>query len=65
MSCSAPLSFVVTEEYQAFICESFRFCLRFIKNKNFDIWTEKGNDEYKYREKDTVRVAGQKDFDNF
>jgi len=30
-----------------------------------DIWTEKGNDDYKYSEKDTVRVAGQKDFDNF
>ena len=22
-----------------------------------DIWTEKGNDDYKYGEKDTVRVA--------
>ena len=30
-----------------------------------DIWTEKGNDNYKYGEKDAVRVAGQKDFDNF
>ena len=30
-----------------------------------DIWTEKGNDDYKYGEKDTVRVAGQQDFDNF
>ena len=30
-----------------------------------DIWTEKGNDDYKYGEKDTVRRAGQKDFDNF
>ena len=30
-----------------------------------DIWTEKGNDDYKYGEKDTVRVAGQKDFDRF
>ena len=30
-----------------------------------DIWTEKGNDDYKYGVKDTVHVAGQKDFDNF
>ena len=30
-----------------------------------DIWTEKGNDDYKYGVKDTVRVAGQKDFDRF
>ena len=30
-----------------------------------DIWTEKGNDDYKYGEKDTVRIAGQQDFDNF
>lgn len=30
-----------------------------------DIWTEKGNDEYKYGEKEAVRTAGQKDFDNF
>ncbi len=30
-----------------------------------DIWTEKGNDDYKYGEKDTVRTAGQQDFDNF
>ena len=30
-----------------------------------DIWTEKGNDDYKYGEKETVRIAGQKDFDNF
>ena len=30
-----------------------------------DIWTEKGNDDYTYVEKDTVRDAGQKDFDNF
>ena len=30
-----------------------------------DIWTEKGNDDYKYGEKDTVRAAGQQDFDNF
>ena len=22
-----------------------------------DIWTEKGNDDYKYGEKDTVRIA--------
>lgn len=29
-----------------------------------DIWTEKGNDCYKYGEKDTMRVAGQQDFDN-
>ena len=30
-----------------------------------DIWTEKGNYDYKYGEKDTARIAGQKDFDNF
>ena len=30
-----------------------------------DIWTERGNDDYRYSEKDTVRVAGQRDFDNF
>ena len=30
-----------------------------------DIWTEKGNDDYNYSGKDTVRVAGQQDFDNF
>lgn len=30
-----------------------------------DIWTEKGNDEYEYGEKEAVRTAGQKDFDNF
>ena len=30
-----------------------------------DIWTEKGNDDYKYGENDTVRVAGQQDFDKF
>ena len=30
-----------------------------------DIWTEKSNDSYKYDEKDTVRVAAQRDFDNF
>lgn len=30
-----------------------------------DIWTEKSNDDFKYREKDSVRVAGQQDFDNF
>ena len=29
-----------------------------------DIWTEKGNDDYKYGEKDSVRTAVQKDFDN-
>jgi hypothetical protein len=29
------------------------------------IWTEKGNDDYKYGEKDTVRAAGQQNFDNF
>ena len=30
-----------------------------------DIWTEKGNDDYKYGEKDSVRTAVQKDFDNY
>ena len=30
-----------------------------------DIWTEKGNDDYKYGEKDSVRTAVQKDFGNF
>ena len=30
-----------------------------------DIWTEKGNDEYKYGEKTTVREAVQEDFDKF
>ncbi len=30
-----------------------------------DIWTEKGNDDYKYAEKDAVRIAGQQDFDKF
>lgn len=30
-----------------------------------DIWTEKGNDDYKYGEKTVVRNAGQQDFDNF
>ena len=30
-----------------------------------DSWTAKGHDDYKYGEKDTVRVAGQQDFDNF
>ena len=30
-----------------------------------DIWTEKGNDDYKYGEKDTVRNASQQDFDRF
>ena len=30
-----------------------------------DIWTEKGNDDYKYAEKSTVRQANQEDFNNF
>ena len=30
-----------------------------------DIWTEKGNDDYKYGEKKVVRTASQQDFDNF
>ena len=30
-----------------------------------DIWTKKGNDDYKYSEKTVVRNAGQQDFDNF
>ncbi|MBQ9685208.1 MAG: hypothetical protein IJV41_01505 [Oscillospiraceae bacterium] len=30
-----------------------------------DIWTEKGNDDYKYDEKEVVRTARQQDFDNF
>lgn len=30
-----------------------------------DIWTEKGNDSYKYGEKSTVREAQQADFDKF
>ena len=31
-----------------------------------DIWTEKGNDDYKYEETVTsVRKANQKDFDRF
>ena len=30
-----------------------------------DIWTEKSNDDYAYREKDSVRVAKQQDFDIF
>ena len=30
-----------------------------------DIWTEKGNDDFKSGEKDVVRPAGQQDFDNF
>ena len=30
-----------------------------------DIWTEKGNDEVKYKMADSVRVAGQEDFDRF
>ncbi len=30
-----------------------------------DIWTEKGNDDYKYSEKTVVRYASQQDFDNF
>ena len=29
------------------------------------IGTEKGNDDCKYGEEDTVRVAGQQDFDKF
>ena len=28
-----------------------------------DIWTEKGNDEFKYGEKDNVRMATQHDID--
>ena len=30
-----------------------------------DIWTEKGNDDYKYSEKAQTRVAEQEDFDKF
>ncbi len=30
-----------------------------------DIWTEKGNDEVKYKTVASVRVAGQEDFDRF
>ena len=30
-----------------------------------DIWTEKGNDEYKYASKDTIKDAEQDDFDKF
>ena len=30
-----------------------------------DIWTEKGNDEVKYKTVDSVRLAGQEDFDRF
>ena len=30
-----------------------------------DIWTEKGNDEVKYKTVDSVRMAGQEDFDRF
>ena len=30
-----------------------------------DIWTEKGNDDYKYGEKEVVRAASQQDFDRF
>ncbi|MBO6269015.1 MAG: hypothetical protein J6N19_07735 [Clostridium sp.] len=30
-----------------------------------DIWTEKGNDDFKYGEKSTVRDAEQADFDKF
>lgn len=30
-----------------------------------DIWTEKGNDDYKYGERPQTRVAGQEDFDKF
>ena len=28
-----------------------------------DIWTERGNDEYKYSERDNVRMATQRDID--
>ena len=28
-----------------------------------DIWTERGNDDYKYAEKDNVRMATQADID--
>ena len=30
-----------------------------------DIWTEKGNDEVKYKNVGNVRIAGQEDFDRF
>ncbi len=30
-----------------------------------DIWTEKGNDDFKYSEKSVVREAEQADFDKF
>lgn len=30
-----------------------------------DIWTEKGNDDYKDSEQSNIRVAGQEDFDKF
>ncbi len=30
-----------------------------------DIWTEKGNDDFKYGEKSTFRDAEQADFDKF
>ena len=30
-----------------------------------DIWTEKGNYDYKYGEKAQTRIAGQEDFDKF
>ena len=30
-----------------------------------DIWTEKGNDDFKYGEKSTIRDAEQADFDKF
>ena len=30
-----------------------------------DIWTEKGNDDYKYGNESNIRVAEQEDFDKF
>ncbi len=30
-----------------------------------DIWTEKGNDDYKDGTNNNIRVAGQEDFDKF
>ena len=30
-----------------------------------DIWTEKGNDDYKDGANNNIRVAGQEDFDKF
>ena len=30
-----------------------------------DIWTEKGNDSVKYKKMDSVRMAGQSDYDLF